>query len=168
MAVRIRFIYLLIIVLISFGTIGQGCDPGCHTLDGTSVPCIFESAHCGSGEKKCNDECISDKVVCCVFEPVFLEGFPEIFPCTLSEPICCDAGTCASDPNSCPDVDETFCLSSKPCGPRCIHETETCCNYEEDKGAICQPQAGPICCPEGTSPTCVKSFDECCDGTGCI
>jgi len=163
MVVRVRFIYILIIILVSFGTIGQeGCDE------------CFSPTNCeGTGggqdededdfEYECNGESIPNEIDCCTDSIGTFIG-----PCSLSEPICCPAGNCTSDYDLCPDVIECPEDAPQPCGPYCIRADDTCCNFEKDKAAnACFPFA-PICCPEGTGPRCANSFDECCHGTGCI
>jgi len=162
MAVRIRFIYLLFIISVSF-VIFIGCEDNCST----SVFCLRDSSgnpidspgggspsFCDSGEYKCAGKCIPFEVDCCRF---LSEGQFEHFPCTLSEPICCDAGTCASDLNSCPDV--TICpdIAPQPCGPLCILEDDTCCNFEKDNADKFCPGAS-ICCIDGPC----RATEECC------
>jgi len=197
MAVRVRFIYILIIILVSFGTIGQeGCEECFSPTNCEGTNPGQDEVNCDEGEHECNDACIPNEVDCC--NRFSISG--ESFPCSFDEPICCDdvclplgvdccfdsmgvlgvacneskpfccpggSGTCASDFDSCPDVTECPEMT-KPCGPGCISVIFTCCHEGSDTEFLSCPDFRPICCPIGTFPDCVNSPDECCDGTGCI
>ena len=196
MVKRIGFIYLLFIVLISVGTF-VSCDPTCRQLDGTEVPCMFESSTCDTDEQRCNGECISNKVDCCkkdftlpeiepfpcpIDKPKCCDGecipsevgccldtlFNFVGPCTESEPLCCPDGSCISDRNLCPDVTE--CPENLPqfCGPQCTFEDWICCEDREGIESLTCPPSKPICCPLETFPKCAETFEDCCQGTGCI
>ncbi len=148
MAVRIRFIYLLFIILISFGTI-VGChDPcACEGIRLFGVTCCPPpDSPCDLGEKLCVGVCIPFEVDCCF--DLFNDEF--VGPCTLSEPFCCDAGNCASDLASCPDVIDCPEHHPQPCGPFCILEGDACCN----EGRI---DIDPIFCPD----FCCNDEGEC-------
>jgi len=162
MAVRIGFICLFVIILISFGTM-LGCEECCGCGGSGFCICSPCGAVCGSGGHACGGKCIPNESFCCRDVLGVAGGV-----CDNDEPFCCPSGTCSSDLNSCPDVSICLKFSEKSCGPICIDENETCCNEGVDTDFLSCPEASPICCPLDTFPKCVNSPDECCDGTGCI
>jgi hypothetical protein len=163
MAVRIRFIYLLIIILISFGTM-LGCDQG--FCGGRIQPfgCPPDPLPpCNKGEVRCRGECVPG-VECC-----FDQNFHEfVDACLESKPYCCPAGECASDFISCPDVTE--CPEDEPqlCGPFCIGESDDCCNggRTDIEPIFCTIGTKPVCCTDG-SGKCAATEECCGEGFSC-
>jgi len=152
---RIRFIYLLFIILISFGTIG-GCGDPC-ACEGIRIfgDCCPPPPPCNAGEIRCGGECVPG-VECC--DNVYISGDIPI-ACPQSKPFCCPDGDCASDFVSCPDITE--CPEHFPqfCGPFCIAEDDACCNEgRTDIEPIFCGGFVQICCPDGTC----RATIECC------
>jgi len=197
MAVRVRFIYLLFIISVSF-VIFIGCEDNCSGFgfclrdsSGNPIdpPPPEPEPPCASFEHECNGECISIGVNCC---SPFSDPSVETI-CSLDKPICCD-GECIPIGVDCCTTnfggDLGACTESEPkcCfGGICVPEEDSCpdvteCpeNLPQPCGPLCIeenrtcctdfhvcPESLPICCPSGTFPFCVTSPDECCDGTGC-
>jgi len=159
MAVRIRYIFMFVIILISFGTI-VGC--GEDDCEGIKIIGACLVPQCDQSERLCEGECVPFGVDCC------FDSFSEfVGACTEEEPVCCPAGFCTSDFDLCPDV--VNCREgSQPCGPNCILTSEICCHEGVDVNFHSCPESLPICCPLDTVPLCGTSFDECCNGTGCV
>jgi len=193
MAVRVRFIYLLFIILI-FSLVFVSCEECVNDLLGTQCPEDSPGGSpqspCKSFEKECNGKCISIVVSCCspfsdpsveipctVDKPICCDGecIPigvdccrnqfsgDRFGCTESEPKCCFGGNCIPEEDLCPFVTECPEHIPQPCGTWCRDENDTCCTDFRS----C-PERLPICCPSGTIPSCTTSPDKCCQGTGCI
>lgn len=152
MAVRIRFIFMFVIILISFGTI-VGC--GEADCEGFKVIGACGVLQCDQGERLCEGECLPFGVDCCVDSLGEFVG-----ACTEEEPVCCPAGFCTSDFDLCTDVTE--CPGDDPqlCGPICISEDDTCCHEGVTDFLSC-PFFLPICCPLDTFPRCAESIEEC-------
>jgi hypothetical protein len=151
---------IFLIVFIAFGIIG-GCDglpsSGFGDLGLAPTNRIDTGEECGTNKKKCFDKCIPKDNGCCYD----IEGFREV--CKAPNSYCCEAGGCAVDLESCPDVISCSHYNevdwdSKPCGPICIDSEDTCC-LEGAESLSCTYK-NPICCPGG--PACADGeFDDC-------
>jgi len=172
MVVRISFIYILIIILVSFGAIGgcgnynEECAPFFCVGSSDDAPPIEipddlvgvpgEPTKCGIDERECGEECVSFDVTCCSS----ING-DLLHACPLDQSICCVDGTCVSNFELCPDVIECIENFPQPCGPICIVENATCCNEGRNIESLSCAEFVPICCPEGSSRKCAATIEDC-------